>query len=488
MNFIKLILIGTIALSAFTACSGNKGTPGADSKLAALSALIMSKLTTAGTQKVVSEDGKPVANAQILIGAGADTPFKGNLITTDQNGQFTTPAGWSSAQPVTISAPGFVRATYLSQVASGQSFTIHKGATHGIYELTGETTGIEPVEHGIADYAIVIPAIQKADLFHFNLGMIISPEMDIITILGQKIKLPSNVTLPTQHQSYFLPFTLSKPNYRNYFSTTGPQKVLALHGQFPFKKVVDKIRAKIPFYEVVNDMTIVGGGLADVNITGGTQNLDIDATTLSFSDHRTVSSGAVNDGEILFGIALAEMQGYLVPTDVKNLAAQDQNSLQIESNSTMQVLSILKKQSEMKGGHGEDRISAVVVPFVDGVRPQHLPLLADPASATKTNLQIEKLAVPAGLVALGTYASLQTLSTQSIAGKATKIASQVWEVYAPEWIDSVQVPAWPGESPTASGSMRWSIALVAGPQKPSIDLGPSLMQAVTHVTNVSVDF
>jgi hypothetical protein len=484
----KWILFPALILGVLS-CSKKSNNSNDRQDLGSQFAAQIKALAISNSHAIVSEDGSPINNAQILIGTALDTPFKGNLLNSGTTGQFADPVGWTTPQAVTISAPGYIRVTYFSQTPNGQSFTLKKVSGRGVYELTGQTTGIRPVEHGTADYAIVLPALQKTDLFHFSMDMIISPQNDVITIYGQKIKLPSNLTLPTQDQSYFLlPFTLSKPDYRNYFSTSGTQKVLALHGQFPFHKVVDKIRAKTPFYQVINDMTIVGGGLADVNVYGKTQSADIDATSLSFTGHRTIQNENIGAGQFLLGVALAQMQGYLVPTDIKNLAAGSQNSLLTDSNSTMQVLSILKRESEMKGGSGGDRISAVIVPFKDGVAPQHLALLDDPKVATLTHLEIDRPQVPAHLVALGTYASLQSVAIESNRGRNTKVATQVWEVYAPDWLGAIQMPTWPGESKSRAGSMRWSIAFVAGPHKASVDLGPGVMQSVTHVTNVSEDF
>ncbi|MGE5086133.1 MAG: hypothetical protein ACM3MG_07495, partial [Bacillota bacterium] len=54
-------------------------------------------------------DDQAIAGAQILIGDALNSPFEGNLLTTNSAGQVTLPAAWSEALPVTIAAPGYVR-------------------------------------------------------------------------------------------------------------------------------------------------------------------------------------------------------------------------------------------------------------------------------------------------------------------------------------------------------------------------------------------
>ncbi len=486
-SYLSLAFTGLLTLMVLTSCSNNDPN---DPKTGKLLPSAKMGAEFRSLQRVLSEDGQAIANAQILIGTAVDTPFKGNFLTTDQNGQFPVPEGWIAPQAVTISAPGFVRATYLAQSSGGQPFVLRKDGAHGNFELTGQTPGVNIVGgDGNAYFSLIVPVLQRNDILHFNLGMFLSPQKDEISVLGQTMSVPSNLTLPKQKQSYVLPFTLNKPIYRNYFETSGPKRVLALSGKFPFKKVVDKIRGGTPFYLISNDMQILSGGVTDASLVAPSTTSDIPANQFSINESRSFSSAAVGSGELLLGVALTNNKGDLVLTDVKVLTPNAQNALGVQSGNDVQLLSLLKKQSEMQSGPGEDRLSAVMLPFTSGATPQHLPLLENPRLMSNTTVQIQKIQVPGPLKALATYGSLQTLKRETLKdGSLLETPTQVWEVYASDWVDTIEIPLWPGDPAISTGNMRWSVALVAGAQQANVDLGPSLMQNVTHVTNTSIDF
>jgi len=492
MKVFSYFLAVTVALTAFVGCTKNDSSSPANPVASNPQTPnpLPPTVEMATVQTIIGNDGQSIAHAQILIGSGVGTPFKANLITSDEKGQFLAPAEWTTAQSITISAPGYLRATYLAQKAKGQTFTIRKSQTHGSFELTGQTPGISVIGgDGNAYFSLVLPVLQKSDLLHFNIGMVLSPQNDVISVLGQSVSLPSNLTFPKQKQNYILPLTLNKPVYRTYFDTPGKKKVLALSGRFPFKKVVDELRGTTPFYLVANDMQIISGGIKEIDVAGAVTTSDIPANQFGFKESRSIASGALAQGEVLLGVAMSESNGDMIPSDVKVLNANALTPLKVQAGANVQVLSVLKRQTEMDTGAGEDRLSAVILPFTNGLLPKHLPLMENPRLLSNSMVQVQKLQVPAGLQAIATYGSLQSIQRSKLAdGTLMETVTQVWEVYAPEWVDVIEVPTWPGESDFAAGNMRWSVAYVAGQSRPNLDLGPTLMQAVSHVTNASIDF
>ena len=68
-----------------------------------------------GAMRVTDLDGKPISEAQILIGQALNEPFAANFIKADANGNFVAPAAWKTAQTVTLSAPGYLRASFVGQ-------------------------------------------------------------------------------------------------------------------------------------------------------------------------------------------------------------------------------------------------------------------------------------------------------------------------------------------------------------------------------------
>ena len=65
---------------------------------------------------ITDTNGAPIKGAQVMIGSAPNQPFANNVVTTDETGNFKPMRDWNTAQPVTISAHGFVRTTYMSQL------------------------------------------------------------------------------------------------------------------------------------------------------------------------------------------------------------------------------------------------------------------------------------------------------------------------------------------------------------------------------------
>jgi hypothetical protein len=98
----------------------------------------------------------------------------------------------------------------------------------------------------------VIPVLSRTDVFNFDINTVISNEVDTITLLGQSVDIPANVSLPEQRETYIFPITLKKPEYRLNFSSIGAKKVMALRGQFQLKPVVDELRSTKDFIGIIN--------------------------------------------------------------------------------------------------------------------------------------------------------------------------------------------------------------------------------------------
>ena len=80
-------------------------------------------------------------------------------------------------------------------------------------------------------------------MIYFDIGWMVSPEYDVLKVLGREIAIPSNVAMPRQEESYFFPITLDKPNFRMFVRRPGNYEFLTLHAQFPLNRVADDFRA-----------------------------------------------------------------------------------------------------------------------------------------------------------------------------------------------------------------------------------------------------
>ena len=442
--------------------------------------------------RVVDLTGKPLAKVQVLVGMALNAPFADNFLETESDGTFRAPSGWTDETAVTLAAPGFVRATYLGQKPEGQTLTLRPIDLPRSMELNGGQTGFQVVDKdGLVDFGLVIPTLSKQDLFNFDIGMVLSNQIDEISVLGQKIKLPSNITLPKQQETYIFNLTLDKPNYRMYFSSKGPKKVFSARGQFPLKPVVDEIRAGKSFFELANYLKINGGALKQIEISGEKTSATLPVTELVFNQLRTAQGPVFDKEQVLLALALSEDQGALFPTDVKNLSPNSKTALTTAKGSTPLLLTVLKNKSEAQGP-GSDRLSATLVPFTEGASPQLLALMKNPQVISSNHLKADVINTINGVAPVGSYMVLSTVEQKNIGGTSYEVLTKLWEVYDRNWTPEYVLPVWPKE-PLPNGKKRWEVSR-AGSNLPAskaakiLDLGPRLFESVTHATHSSSDF
>lgn len=453
---------------------------------------------TATSLKVVDVFGKPVANAQILIGTGVDQPFAENFLATDAGGGFTAPAGWTAAEAVTINAPGYVRATYFEQVPQGQTYVLRPRVAAQPYKLTGQTSGYKTVDRdGIVDFGIVIPSMTKASLFNFDLAAFISPETETISIIGKSIEIPKNIVLPKQRESYFFPIELNKPNYSLNFRGPGERMIYVARGTFPLDDVVNEFRNGKEFFELMNYLSIKGGALRKIDLQGD-QTLDLPVNELNYTGQRQIQGPAVGKDEVVLAAALAEWKGWFYPTDVKLLDAGKARSLTVATGGQPSVIAVLKRKDEMSLTQNTDRLSAHFATLDNGLTPSFLPLLEKPKVTSPYEFGVTPVNKPTDTVEGAQFSVLSKVSQITVAGKTLDVLENLWEVYSPHWMATTQIPQWPGEnSPSgnvtdlATNRLRWEVTLTALPSQnavQNVELGPKWLDASSHATRASQDF
>ncbi len=494
-NQLKAAITPLLAMSLFVGCSKDSGDKKEPPKQVISSLWQRLASDLGGDQSQQSEpmrvtdlDGNPIANAKVLIGDGLNSPFVSNFIEADQQGMFLAPTGWTTAQVVTVSAPGYVRASYFGQIPRGQSFQLRQAVQSSRFELKGVGTGFQVKDKDdLADFALVMPAMNRQALFGFDMSMFISPINDTIEVYGNKMGIPSNVTLPRQKENYgIFPVTLEKPTYRMYFPNPGKKAVFAARGQFPFKKVVGQLQGNQQFIDLINDFSIKGGALRNVDISAPTQNLDLPVTELVFNQKKVFKSPVFNSDEFLLAIPLSDYQGNLIPTDLKNVPSNTNNSVTTAAGSKPNLLIVLKKKSEQDNLSG-GRLTAAIVPFDENLQPVLLPMLESPTIVDYHHLKVKLPAIPNGIYGSATYSVLSKVDSKVQQGITVESLAKVWEVYASEWQAEINLPVWPDEAPV-EGKKRWEVTLVGSQQNKSIDLNPSLFETVTHATHGATDF
>jgi hypothetical protein len=441
--------------------------------------------------KVVNQFGEAVAQAQILIGDAQGIPFSGNLIETDAKGVAIGPKDWTRPAHVTVDAAGYIRQTLLNQKPGNLTLKLNNSFLPQRTQLQGQVTQL-PIVNGdkLIDFGLVMPSLSKSDILNFDLDQVISPYTDILSVAGQQAPLPSNVSLPTQKENYIFNLTISKPLYRLMVPTLGPKRFYAARGRFPLKQVVDELRAGKPFYEVLNYMTILGGGIRETQVVNTTTtNLDIPGNELEFKNTIQVQSPQTQADEVLMMIATNEVAGTMIPSDVKKSTSNQAISLTSMANSPAFVVSVIKKQAEfMTGTSSSDRMSASLQPYVLGAKQTLLPLVANPTIESTTSYLIHLPAAPiaTGIRGIAVSAVISDLVESTDGNKKIMTAHKRWEVVGLGWGTDIQLPVWPLAHLTARKKVE--INFIGSSNQKPVDLDDSLIDAATHVSHASTEF
>lgn len=338
---------------------------------------------------------------------------------------------------------------------------------------------------GQVDFGLVMAALSRMDILSFNLNKVISAQVDKFDVLGFKMELPSNIAVPKQRESYTLPVNLEKPQYRLFFPRNDTYRVFAAQGRFPLKKVVDGFRAGKKVYELVNEFSITGGVVRDVAMNGNTIT-DFPVNELAFTTKKTFKATGVANTEVLIALALADMNGYMIPTDFKRLTGSQAVPLSTYAGAPNLAAAVLKNAEEFEGP-GIDRISVVMVPFNGTVAPQMLPLIPSPRLSA-TGLEMTRPRALDGVAELATMAMLSDIQEMPSGSGTLPFLVNMWEVYSPEWVSGMNLPQWPG-SPVQGKKKKWEVTFLGSKQlKVPAELGQAVIDASTHFTHSSLDF
>lgn len=434
---------------------------------------------------VLSSDDTPLAQAQILIGEELDTPFAGNFLTTDDNGQVALPTDWATELPVTVQAAGHVRLTYLNQAPGNLTLKLRKLPSVQQFEVRGVAKNL-PIQNkdGFIDFAMMMTAFTKKDILNFDINNFISPQTDRINEMGQDLDIPANVSIPAQEEKYlFFTVNLDKPTYRIY-PQPGINRVYAARARMPFKTIVDELQNGASFYDLINYMKINGGVMRDIDVTTPKTTLDLPMRELNFTDSQEILAPTFRADETYIAVGVSSQSGLLVPTDIKKATSNRKLSLGNLPNTEQLVLGMLKKTADLESM--TDRMSITLIPLTAGVTPQALPLIGNPV-LKNGEIVLPAITPVAGVASIATYSVLsQEIEVLQGAAKV-KIPSPLWDVYARQWITGFKIPVWPGNE-IIKGKKRWEVSFVGSQNTSHSVLGPAMIEGATHVTHSSISF
>ena len=490
MKLANLSVLAVLACGlTFTGCDKTKTDKPDEASIARF--LWTEKLTPAEAQiKVINQFGEPVQGAQILIGDAQGAPFRNNFFKTDSAGRALIPTEWIGPASVTVDAAGYIRQTLLNVAPGNLTLKMSNAFLAQRPEVRGQVTQM-PVVNGdkLVDFALVMPAVSKADMLNFDIGQVISPYNDTLTAAGQTSDIPSNVSIPKQSESYFINVTLDKPIYRLKLPNLGAKKIVAIRGRFVFKTVADELRKGKRFDELINYFSILGGSTRETVLTAATTTLDIPGTDIEFKNTLAVNSPNTAADELMLVLATSEMNGAMIPTDVKRTTNGQATKLQSMVGKPAFVVSLLKKQSEfMSQDPGADRMSASLLPFTKGSVQPLLPLIANPTIAATENYVITLPEAPttAGINGIAVSASISDLVETQDAGKTILIPNRRWDIIGLGWTQQISLPNWPLDDSTAR--KRVEVNYIGSTSAKITRLDNSLIENATHITHASTDF
>lgn len=489
MKFANIMIVPLCFGLILTGCSNDKsGTP--DPSKVTRFLWTEKAANTSAEIKILNQLDEPIQGAQILIGDAQGAPFRNNFLTTDKLGTAVIPTEWSTSASVTAEANGYIRQTLLNVSPGNLTLKLNNAFLAQRAEVRGNVTQL-PVVNGdkLIDFALVMPAVSKADLLNFDIGQIISPYNDTLSAAGQTSDIPSNISLPKQSESYFINVTLDKPIYRLKVPTLGPKRFVTARGRFVFKTVISEVRNGKSFAELINYFSILGGSIRETTVTGAVTNLDIPGNELEFKNTLSVNSTSAQSDEVLLLLATSEVSGSMIPTDVKRAVNGQPTKLQSLSGKPAYIVSLIKKQSElMSQAPGTDRMSASLLPYSTAAAQRLLPLIANPTITNSENYVISLPALPttSGINPIAISASISDLVETQDAGKTVLLPNRKWEVIGLGWSQLINLPKWPLENSTVR--KRVEVNYIGSTSNKKTRLDESLIDNATHVTHASTDF
>jgi len=253
----------------------------------------------------------------------------------------------------------------------------------GFSEIKGTTTNYTIKDgDGWIDFALVLPAMNSEELINFDLAKIISPESDEIKVLGQSAKVPSNLSVPKQKESYFLSFTVDKNQFRSYLPDQGMYNLYALRGRFPVSDVVKGVQAKKSVFELINFFEFEGGGTKGVK-SGSTNNVSIAVNSITLDKEYSVKAPTYGASKVMLALSMFKSNGEFYPTDLKRIVSGKSEKLKTRGASSSQfTLSVLMNQSTRSFEDGYLMSEGDIAAGIFGVDPSRAPVDAYQLSYT----------------------------------------------------------------------------------------------------------
>ncbi len=439
---------------------------------------------------VVGPKGEALAGAKVMIG---DTTSGRQYITTDAAGKFQAPKDWTSPEVVSILASGYTRASFYSQTPNGQIFQLHVADKSPTLEVKGVANGFDPYmveKDGNVDLALVIPMLKREEIYFFNESQVLSTENDYIEVFGQKVPVPSNVSIPRQKEKYgFVSFTIDKPIYRSKFSYAGDYQMMAIR----VRTTVGALKDRLPPMELLNEVQVNGGSERSVKVTDKGSMLDFSIGELQFNAKMNVTAPTdVPNGMVMLTMPLIRSGTSLYPSDVKTLKARESKSLSVPATGANDLLNVITAKDRTKNLAA----SANLLEVSNTSQTMQFLGLVNKPNGDMTKVTVARPQVPAGVEPAGMYVSLSTVHSQMVDEVKVEITNRQWELFLNDWNEQIMLPTLPSgmileKSPNVT--YRWEVSFMAADKakvasESSREVVSNLVKDISYVSRNSSDF
>lgn len=486
------------------------------STAAILGSFLVASQAAARSIQITDNMDQPVAGAEVLVYESSAKPIAPVPVFTDSNGMFTVPKSTKANLSFTVTAPDFIKTSFLNIPSDMGVLQINTADPAQMIEIQGDTVGFGALpKDGQVDFALVYPALTRRGLINFDVSSLMSPEFDTIKVSVQEVTLPSNLTLPEQKETYILPITLKKPTYRMFVKQAGDYRMMATHGQFPLKKVISDMQGGKSMFELINYFDFKDSGFKDLSVSGPMKAQNIDVSQIKFDSTTSITAPALVGRQRMVSAAAYSMDGYFFPTDVKNVASEQTQTLKTlsaRSNETyfVSVLTIEPEKAQplasfvglspeaflgtgleaifnMMNGPSDPaasegrEVSVSLQPMIAGAKAEFMSLVPAPI-INGDMISMQQPMAPAGITPVATYLTLAEIQTTQQGNYQTEKRFRLWELLQPGWTNQIQLPV-NDFIPEAGKTYRWEVMYLG--TTAAKQSNTYFLDSITHVSRNS---
>ena len=409
--------------------------------------------------KIVDNQEVPIANAEVTLGPSEGDPFLNNILRTNEGGEVEKPMEWNTELPVTIHSTNHVLTTYMDTTPSRQVLHVNHRDTENFIPIEGEVSGYGRIRDGDkkVDFSLVLPALTRRQLLNFDIYHILSPEKDILKIRNYEFGLPSNISIPSQRESYIIfPIKFNKPTYRVLIREYGQKRLVAIRGRFSLKQVINDFRAGRSILGLVNHFQFLSGSELGLSVQGPVKGRDIRVDGWKLDDKFHVQAPQYGRDRIMLSLSLMEnVYGEMFPMDIKMIESNEVKTLKSRrSGNNQYALSVLVNKTSSRGGlrsRGNLRnfkskkklnfhqVSLVINRASERVTPVFLSMIDSPKVSGST-LVLNPPKAMTGVFPVATYLALSRMEPLPNSAIHASKKTRLWEIFNNSWISQIELP------------------------------------------------